>query len=92
MLGPQIVLLIISLCFFLETMAKLVFSLNIPAEDYLTYYQGVAKAVITRSKCGRTVQFPAHLLQPYVSHLGIKGDFEIEYNRYGKFRSLTKLN
>lgn len=53
------------------------FNLHISAEQYLDYYRGTAKFVIARTVEGQTVQFPASLLQRFISQDGVHGNFEL---------------
>ena len=68
------------------------FSLNIPAEKYQSYYEGVASAVNVQAEDGRRIQFPASELRPFFTHNGIQGRFEIEFSETHKLVGLKKLN
>jgi hypothetical protein len=70
-----------------QTPNKIEVRLRITYQEYLQYYQGAVKAVVTRDIHGRTVQFPAHVLRTFVGHDGIRGSFTIytdEHNRFIK--------
>jgi hypothetical protein len=56
-------------------MNRYAFQLHISAERYLDYYRGTAHSVVVQATGGQTVQFPASLLQQFVSVEGIYGDF-----------------
>jgi hypothetical protein len=56
-------------------MQRFEFHLSISAESYLDYYRGAVKQVFARCPDGLSVQFPAALLQPFVTPEGIHGDF-----------------
>jgi len=56
-------------------MKRFEFHLNISPEKYLAYYRGTAQQVLARCPDGLTVQFPALLLQSFVTSAGIQGDF-----------------
>ena len=56
-------------------MQRFEFPLSISADSYLDYYRGAVNQVIARCPDGLTVQFPAALLQPFVTPAGIHGDF-----------------
>lgn len=60
-------------------------------EEYLRYYQGSAKNVLARDLEGRSVSFPANILQPFVTHNGISGLFAITFSTGGKFQSVEKI-
>ena len=51
------------------------FHLSISAASYLDYYRGAVRQVLARCPDGQTVQFPAALLQPFVTTEGIHGAF-----------------
>lgn len=73
-------------------MAKIVFHLNISAQEYLKYYQGTAQQVQVRSVDGRRVRFPANLLKNHVSHQGVHGLFQLEYSENNKLVSFIRLD
>ena len=72
-------------------MPKAYFSIYIEPAELKKYYSGHAQSVVARSTRGIRVQFPANLLLPYVTHNGIKGQFELEYDENGKAIGLTRL-
>lgn len=51
------------------------FQLRISPEAYLDYYRGTIRHVIVRCTTGQTVQFPASLLQRFVTTDGVHGMF-----------------
>lgn len=51
------------------------FKLRITPEQYLDYYRGTVKSVVVGAASGQTIQFPASLLQRFVSPEGIHGEF-----------------
>ena len=53
------------------------FALHISPEAYLDYYRGTIRHVIARCASGQTVQFPASLIQRFVTPEGIRGDFAL---------------
>ncbi|MBI5450923.1 MAG: DUF2835 domain-containing protein [Gammaproteobacteria bacterium] len=67
------------------------FTLNIPAAEYLRFYQGEARSVIVQSWEGHTLQFPAALLTRFVTRDGISGDFTIAFDQNNKLLSLDRL-
>ncbi len=56
-------------------MKRFEFQLRISPEQYLDYYRGLIQQVVVRDRDGSTVQFPASLLQPFVTAAGVHGDF-----------------
>ena len=67
-------------------------SLSIPAHEYLALYAGTAKNVHARSIDGRTVLFPARILQPFVTHSGISGHFKITFDTNGRFQQIERVS
>jgi len=72
-------------------MKRMRFSLDIPADKYLAYYQGSAKSVIVMTEAGLSLKFPASELQKFVKHDGIKGRFEIVFNAQNKLVSMNRI-
>ena len=72
-------------------MATLRFRLDISAEYYLSYYQGVAKQVIAATHEGQRLQFPAERLRPFVTHDGVHGEFALEFDANNKFVALRRV-
>ena len=67
------------------------FHLDLTPEEYLDYYRGVLRQVMVASKDGLTVQFPASLLQPFLTPEGIHGDFVLTCNERFKQADLKRL-
>lgn len=53
-------------------------SLHISSERFLNFYRGAAQTILARAKDGRSVSFPCRLVQPYLQHDGIHGEFVLE--------------
>lgn len=66
--------------------------LEISSEEYLKHYRIPGAIVVATSRDGRKVQFPASILQRFVSHSGIRGSFEISFTAEGKFSSIRRLS
>lgn len=67
------------------------FSLHLSAEEFLQYYEGVAKFIQVQSRCGKTLQFPADKMRKFVLKDGIHGSFIIQLNKNNKFVSIRRL-
>ncbi len=67
------------------------FSLSILPDQYIAYYQRSVNNVSVVAFDGRRIQFPAKLLQKFVTHHGIQGVFEMEFDDQNKFIGLRKL-
>ncbi|MFL0809521.1 MAG: DUF2835 domain-containing protein [Agarilytica sp.] len=72
-------------------MQNLIIDLSIAPDEYLKLYQGVASSVRARARDGRSIRFPAHILKPFVTHDGVCGCFQIEFDNDMKFRSIHRL-
>jgi len=70
---------------------KIVVDLNISSDEYLRYYQGAARTVLATSTDGRSVRFPAGVLQQVVTRDGVRGRFAILFNQAGKFERIERL-
>lgn len=75
----------------MQSTQRIRFRLAISADDYLAYYQGVARAVIVQAEDGRRVRFPAGALQPFVSHQGVHGLFELCFDAQNKLTGLRRI-
>ena len=72
-------------------MTSMRFHLTIDADDYLAYYAGMARSVVVTADDGRRIEFPAEHLRQFVSHQGINGYFEIEFDQHYRFKALRQL-
>ncbi|MGH1486139.1 MAG: DUF2835 family protein [Cellvibrionaceae bacterium] len=57
-------------------------------------YQGKGKAysVYTRTTEGKSIRFPANILQPFVTHQGVQGVFSIQFDRDNRFIAIHSLD
>lgn len=67
------------------------FDINIPAEQILAYYQGIARQVSVVAHDGRRIEFPAEKLRPFLDHLGVHGVFELEFDDRHRFVKLYRI-
>lgn len=75
----------------MDSKQEVIFSLYISADDYLDYYKGKVKYVLTRSQDGKKVKFPANALQRFLTHEGISGQFRLCFDKNHKLISLEKI-
>ena len=71
-------------------MSTVHFSLSISSEQYLAHYQGYAHSVSVIGVDGRRIEFPAEHLRPFLTHTGINGRFEIEFDQQHRFVALRR--
>ena len=74
-----------------RAMNRYEFHLAISPGQYLDYYRGVMRHVVVRSTSGQTVQFPASLLQRFVTNAGVHGDFVLTCDENHKCLGLERL-
>lgn len=68
------------------------FSLSIPAEEYLAYYEGSVRWVQVTSTDGEHVRFPASALRAFVDELGVEGMFEMTIDENSKLVEIHRLD
>ncbi|MDR3682511.1 MAG: DUF2835 domain-containing protein [Geothrix sp.] len=71
-------------------MKRFEFQLRISPERYLDYYRGTIRQVVVRCPDGVTIQFPASLLQPFVTPAGIQGSFVLTCDEDNKGADLQR--
>lgn len=69
-------------------MDELRFTLAISAQAFLAYYEGTSKTVRVRAHDGRTIDLPAARLRPFVTRLGIHGEFLLRLDERNKIIEL----
>ena len=68
------------------------FFLDISPEEMQRYYRGEASNAVTIADDQTRLQFPAKVIRQFVTADGVKGRFEIEYDRYSKLIGISKLS
>ena len=68
------------------------FKLHISPGAYLDYYRGTIRHVIVHCATGQTVQFPASLLQRFVTTEGVHGAFVLTCDEHYKCVGLQRLD
>ncbi len=68
------------------------FSMLLTAQECREYYQGLYTSVKVISDVGKSLQFPASFLRPYMTNSGIKGRFSLCLDSNNKFISLDKIS
>jgi len=68
------------------------FTLSIPGDVYLAYYDGTARAVAVRCSDGRNIQFAAKNLRQFVTRDGIRGTFEMEFDENNRFVNIRRVD
>ena len=73
-------------------MTEFKFNLQLSTENYLQYYEGVAKSIQVKSFCGKTIQFPADKMREFVLEDGVHGTFVMCLDSNNKFLSVKKIS
>ncbi len=73
------------------SMNRYEFELNLSPERYLHYYRGTVRHIIVRCSTGQTVQFPASLVQRFVSPEGVHGSFVLTCDEKNKCLGLERM-
>lgn len=71
-------------------MLKYEFELHLSPTQYLDYYRGKVRHVVVRGATGQKIQFPASLVQRFVSAEGIQGKFTLTCDDQNKCVSLER--
>ncbi|MGP8305056.1 DUF2835 domain-containing protein [Vibrio sp. YIC-376] len=67
------------------------FTLNIPYQTFLSHYSGVSNAIQVVTHNGLRLQLPANKFRPFLSQLGIRGQFRLTTDQNNKFIKLETL-
>jgi hypothetical protein len=68
------------------------FELELTAESCLDYYRGTLRTVMVRCENGLVLQFPASLLQQFITADGIRGTFVLTCDERHKCVELRHLS
>jgi hypothetical protein len=68
------------------------FQLHISSVACLDYYSGAIRQVIALCASGQTVQFPASLLQRFITAEGVHGAFVLTCDEHHKCVGLQRLD
>ncbi|MCH8498958.1 MAG: DUF2835 domain-containing protein [Marinobacter sp.] len=72
-------------------MQQIIVDITIAPDEWIKLYQGVARDVVTTSRDGRSVRFPARILSRFFLRDGVQGSFVIRFDDAGKFQSIERL-
>ena len=71
--------------------SSLIVDINISADELLKLYSGSANQVRATARDGRSVRFPARILQSFVTRTGVQGSFLILFDQNNKFKKIERL-
>jgi len=72
-------------------MAEVVLDVALSAFKYEAMYTGLVKNLVASSLDGRKIQLPLSAFQRFVTHQGIHGLFEVEFDDKNKLIAVTRL-
>jgi hypothetical protein len=72
-------------------MRSLIIDIRITREEYLRVYQDYIRQVKAVARTGESVRFPVTVLQPFVSSDGVRGSFELYFDKSNKFVEIVRL-
>jgi len=64
--------------------------LNLSREKMLNWYRGRVHTVQAYDRKGRLIEFPIHILQPFMRETGIQGVYTIEFDHKGRFKRIVE--
>jgi uncharacterized protein DUF2835 len=68
------------------------FRLALNADKYLAYYKGSARNIVVRSEDNRSIKFPASAIRSFLTHEGVFGLFEIQFDENNKLVKIVQIN
>ncbi|QRY78651.1 DUF2835 domain-containing protein [Pseudomonas sp. PDNC002] len=72
-------------------MPSVVLDISLPTHRLQALYRGQANRIQVVSRDGRQVNLPAHHLRPFITHTGVQGSFELEFDESGRLLALRRL-
>jgi DNA gyrase/topoisomerase IV subunit A len=76
-----------------DTYSTITVSLNISEDEYVKMYHGKGRAysVFAKTTDGKSIRFPANILQPFVTRSGVRGTFLIHCDENNRFVNIQKI-
>jgi hypothetical protein len=63
--------------------------LAISKQELLKYYRGAASQISAVATDGQTILFPVTAIQPFVTHEGVFGRFQLQVNSQGRLLKIS---
>jgi len=67
------------------------FNLAINREQFQEYYRTPGINVLVQAENGIRIQFPARVIQPFVLHDGVHGDFQIRFDADNRLIDIKRV-
>jgi uncharacterized protein DUF2835 len=58
----------------------------------MAYYKGKAQSILVHSIDNRRIKFPANAVRKFLTHDGIHGLFEIQFDKNNKLVNIEKID
>ncbi|MFT2109623.1 DUF2835 family protein [Marinomonas sp. 2405UD68-3] len=72
-------------------MAKIVLDVSVSAFKFKEMYRGTVKNLMAKSRDGRNVQLPLQVFKSFVTHQGLYGTYEVEFDDKNKLVGVKKI-
>ena len=63
--------------------------LAVSKQELLKYYRGAASQISAVATDGQTILFPVTAIQPFVTHEGVFGRFQLQVNSQGRLLKIS---
>ena len=63
--------------------------LAISKQELLKYYRGAASQISAVATDGQTILFPVTAIQPFITHEGVFGRFQLQVNSQGRLLKIS---
>lgn len=73
-------------------MPSLIVDIRLPRDEYLKVYQSYVRQVRAVARSGESVRFPISVLQPFLTHTGVSGSFQLIFDDQNKFVGIELLS
>lgn len=74
-----------------EAIKSVRFFVSLSSEAFLEYYRGPGRTVLVQTADGQRLQFPAGILQRFVTHEGVHGHFVVRYDQSNRLIDITRV-
>jgi len=71
---------------------RIKFKIAIDADKYLSYYRGSAQNIVVRTEDNKSLKFPASAIKKFLTHDGVFGLFEIQFDENNKLINIIQIN
>ena len=68
---------------------QFIVELAISTQELLKYYRGAASQISAVATDGQTILFPVTAIQPFVTHEGVFGRFQLQVNSQGRLLKIS---